>query len=460
MKVFRLLPAAVIGALFVTACDDTMNNGTSLVDDKVEVIVDTTFKVTGHSISGEPVLSRTTTGLLGSVDAPYYGNISSDFVSQFMSARTMDTVGVTDKSIQSVKLIMRMEKQGYIGDSLAPMGLEVYRLTKQLPSPIYSDFDPAGYYDPKPLASQIYTASDASLSDSLLALQYREIVVNLPVELGRELFNEYKQNPAAFNEPESFASIFPGLYIKSSYGGGRLSRLVKTTIDFDYTSTVPLEGADRDTTYYKSNSYFAVTPEIIANNNISLTISDEIKRRVAEGQSIIVAPTGLNVEMKFPAAEILDTYHKNTANGLGVINTLTFTIPAEKIENKYDVSFPPYLLMVLKKDYDNFFSDNKLTDNVTSFYATYNETTNSYGFGSFLKYIQSLDGKEGGITDEDVTFVIAPVLVSLETNSDYYSGSTSYVTSITPYVAKPVMARLRLDNAKINFVYSSQSIKN
>ena len=457
-SVFKIYALVALLGLNVTACDDQMSTGSSLVEDEVQVIVDTTFTTTGYSISGQPVLSRTITGILGRIEAPDYGNLTSDFVTQFMPSIALDTVGVNAGRIDAVKLVMRYEIGGFTGDSLAPMGLEVYRLNKQLPSPIYSDFDPSGYYDVTPIASKVYTASEAALTDSLLKLKYREIKVDLPIALGRELYDKYIQDPAAYSEPESFAKIFPGLYLKNSYGSGRITRLVKTTIDFDYHSVTPIDGTDRDTTIYKTSSYFAVTPEIIANNNINMSISKDIRDSIAKGQTIVMAPAGLDVEMTFPARELLDTYNAKIKGGLGVINTLTYTIPAKVIENKYNIAPPPFLLMVLKKDRDKFFAENKLTDEITSFYATYNETSGQYYFGSMFKYIQQLQEK-GEITDEDVTFVITPVLVSLEMSDNYYDQMT-YVTSITPYVAKPVMVNLEVAKAKINFVYSSQKLSN
>lgn len=41
-----------------------------------------------------------------------------------------------------MKFVMQMTNGCYTGDSVIPMGLKVYPLTKALPSPIYSNFDP------------------------------------------------------------------------------------------------------------------------------------------------------------------------------------------------------------------------------------------------------------------------------------------------------------------------------
>ena len=48
---------------------------------------------------------------------------------------------MTRQNIDSLKLLMFVPKGSLVGDSLAPMGLEVYRLNKQLTAPIFSNFN-------------------------------------------------------------------------------------------------------------------------------------------------------------------------------------------------------------------------------------------------------------------------------------------------------------------------------
>lgn len=450
-----LLASAVLAASFA-ACNDGLTNGNSIVDDQVNVFIDTTFTVSATTVDNNAVISRSITGLIGSIDAEGYGSLSSDFITQFMPANTMDTLGVTESTIDDISLVMRYYTDGFVGDSVAPMGVEVYPLVRQLPSPIYSDFDPSGYYDAsQPLGSAIYTATRENLTDSLKKLNYNLVRVKLPVEMGRRLFNKFVEDPAVFSDPEKFAQFFPGLYIRNSYGSGRVMRVSQTTIDMRYHSNMKVDG--KDTVINLNAAYLAVTPEIVCNNNIEYTISDDLRSRRAQGQTLLVAPAGYDAEITFPAREIISNYRNTIANGLGVINSLSFEIPAEEIANDEGITPPPYVLMVLKSKKDTFFNDNKITDNKTSFYAQYNSSTKSYDFGSMRDYLMDLINKEE-ISDEDITFIITPVNVATESNSDYYGGTSTYVTSITPYVVQPVMARLLIDKAKITFVYSRQTL--
>jgi hypothetical protein len=462
-KIMKAAKTLIISSLVAlatmnVACDSSSEIGNSLVGDEIEIVIDSTFTMTGKSVDNDFVLSRTITQLIGRINAPGYGTLSSDIVTQFMPALSLDTEDVQVEYIDSLKLIFQMNLGAYTGDSVAPLGLEVYRLKKQLPSPIYSNFDPEGYYDKNDLlGSTIYNTTAIGQSDSIQELSYRTIYVTLPRSLGQELFTQYKNNPAAFSDPEAFANIFPGLYIKNSYGSGRVTRIDQTTMRLYYHRTYYDEDEQKDSPVYKIGNYFAVTPEIVTNNNIKLNIEKSIRDRVNKGENIIIAPAGLDVEIKFPAREIINSYRANTAK-LAVVNSLSFDIPAEEIENKYNIAPPTNLLMVLSSKKDKFFADNSLTDSKTSFYATYDEDNQVYSFTGLRDYILDLLDKSE-ITDDDITFTLTPVEVTTETVSSYYSTST-YVTQITPYVAQPVMVKLLPENAKIKFVYSKQTIKN
>lgn len=453
----KIASLALGAAAMLIACQETTTIGSSLTTDDVEIVIDSTFTCSGQSIESNAVLSRTITQLLGRIDAPGFGTLSSDVVTQFMPAIEIDTTGITRNDIDSIKLVCQVSVGAFTGDSLAPMGLEVYKLTKALPSPIYSDFDPSGYYDSKkPIGSLIYNLSAVGESDSIQELSYRQFDITLPVEEGRKLFDAYKANPATFASPTAFANIFQGLYIKNSYGSGRVTRIAKTTMRMYYHHTYYDEDRGKDTTVYNTGVYFAVTPEIISNNNIHIDLAPEIKT-LAKTNTVLAAPAGLDVQFQFPGREIAESYRAN-AGRLAVINTLTLTIPAEAIANKYNLPVPPSILMVLSNKKDEFFIKNSLTDSKTSFYANYDSTNKQYVISDMRDYIIDLLSKDE-ITDDDVTFTITPVLISTETVTSSYT-ETTYVSQITPYVQQPVLGKISLDKAKIKFTYSKQTIKN
>ena len=231
-------------------------------------------------------------------------------------------------------------------------------------------------------------------------------------------------------------------------------KISNSQVKLYYHKTIKMEGTDKDSTYQKVGNYFAVTPEIITNNNISYNISPQLKTMISNGDNLIIAPTGTNVEIKFPAQEIVDKYLNNKGD-LSVINSLTMEIPVSKIKNNYNIAPPPYVLLIKKSQVDDFFANSEVTDNENSFYAVYNKEKNCYQFSDMRSYIINLTKKEE-ITENDVQFVIIPVSVNTESTSSY--SSSVFLSDIVPYVETPAMAKLLLDKTKIKFTFSKQTI--
>ncbi len=452
-----LLVTAVLCIL--GSCTDSSDIGTSLADEDLTIVVDSNFTLTATTVENPVVQSRTISQLIGVLDAPGFGYMTSDFVTQFMPSLGLDTVSMTVENIDSVKLFMQMARGSFSGDSLVPMGMEVYRLTRDLPYPIYSNFDPTGYYDPTPVTSTIYTASTLDEPDSVKNQSTIVASMPLPLQMGRELYQAYLDNPAVFSDPARFArEVFKGFYVRSSYGAGRISDFGATSIRLYYHKRAyNADSARWDTTRYVGD-YFAVAPEVVVNNNIHFDISPELRQMVADGDQVLAAPAGLEMNIRFPAPEIIEAYNRYAGQNR-ILNSLTFKLPADSIANDFAIGPPPYVLMVLKKKKYEFFADNNITDNLTSFYATYDATNRCYNFSSMREYLLDLLAKES-VTEDDYTFTICPVQVNTETSASNGYYQTSYVvSSIVPYVSKPVMAKISPANAKIKLTFSAQNDK-
>lgn len=454
---FLACMAAVLGV----ACSDSSTIGNSLADESITIVVDSNFTVSGKSVPNPVVQSRTLSQLIGSVQASGFGSINSDFVGQFMPSLALDTVSVKAEQIDSVKLFMQTVRGEFVGDSLVPMGLEVYKLTRDLPYPIYSDFDPEGYYNPdEKFASAVYTASTLNEPDSVKKLTSLYLAMTLPVDFARDIFHAYEANPAVFSDPAAFSSkVFKGVYIRSSYGSGRITDFTTTSIRFYYHKSVYNTDSARYETKNYYGDYMAITPEVVVNNTIRYDKAQSLVDMADAGDAVLAAPAGYEVEMRFPAPEVLASYARY-ADRIRVLNTLTLTIPVEDIENDYSIAPPPYILMVLKNKKDEFFAENSLTDNVTSFYAPYNVTTRSYTFSGMRAYMLDLLSKEN-LSPDDYTFVISPVQVNMEASANSgYGSQAMVVSSIVPYVSKPAMAKILLDKAKITLTFSAGNKNN
>ena len=467
---FVSIIAAVWTVCFNSCTDDTI--GTSISDIQSAIIQDSSFVITGKTVRNSHLRSRSSIQLLGNINAQGYGTLSSDVVAQFMPTTTIDTVGVHggDQWIDSCFITMRVAMGDFTGDSLTPMRLSVYELNQPLPSPIYTDFNPSGYYNTGDLMGSVTYSANQMVRDTLVTTTgatsiYYEINVPVSVDYARAIFNQYKINPATFETPAEFAEFFPGIYITNSYGQGRVMNFYD--IEFvTYYRKYEKRADDTDTIYPGTKqSYMAVTPEVLYNNNIDLEPDDAVRAMVEAGDAIVMGPAGYEVEVDFPIQDIINNFKAGSKDGLGVVNNLAMELPVEKVSNKYDIAPPKYLLMVKKSYRDEFFDKDTLTNDKDAFYAEYDASTSSYIFGGMRDYLLDVMKKNGGdVSEKDVEFVIMPIDVTKFTNttsySYYYSSSSTseVVTKIAPAISRPSIAKLRLDKAKVKLVYSRQSV--
>ena len=431
---------ALLTLVCVGSCTDS-NIGSALADKKLFIVEDSSFVITGHSVPNPRLQARTSSQLLGVIRSEGYGTLSSDVVTQFMPVLLT-------------------------GDSLATMRLNVYRLKKQLPSPIYSDFDPTDYYDPDELLASVpYSPAAAELfsftaDGGATFINYRDVYVTLPVEVARDIFTEFKQNPATFSSPKLFAQFFPGLYITNSYGSGRVMNFTHTEIISYFRRTYKATDGS-DSIVVANQTYLGATPEVLSDNIIHLDIDKKIQDMVDAGDAIIMAPAGYEVQVKFPIQEIIDAYLSGSDDDLSIVNALSMELPVEPIATEYKINPPDYLLMVKTSMKDQFIAGDSLTNNKDSFYAKYDPKTRKYVFSGMRDYVLNILKNKLGVADEeDINLTITPVDVTTYTNAtaSYYTTTTSTttVTKIAPQVSKPAIAKIRFDKAKIKISFSKQ----
>lgn len=438
-----------------TGCGDDGTIGSTLLEDEVQIIVDSSFTVTGSSVPMTNVQPRTLAELVGSINIPNFGSLSSNVVAQFVPAVALDTANFTAADIDSAFINFSYYPGGFIGDSIVPMGITVYPLTRQLPTELNTSFSPDGYYNPSSyLATTVYSPSTLD-KPTESALSVRTVALRLPQDFARGLFNSFVENPENYSSGQIFtANVFPGIYVAGTYGSGRLMQFERTSITMNFTRYIKNETTGKTDTTVVEQEYYAVAPEVINNNNINLELNPDLKARIDGGEPMMVAPAGYNARVRFPAPEVMASYR---AHGglIAVLNTVSLEIPADTIATGGLAPAPNYALLVLEKDLSEFFAQNKLPDNKTSFYAAYNSTRRSYTFGGLGTYISSLLESDTEPTEEDYTFCIVPVTINFEL--DMTSYQQNYIVSeVIPYVSGPAVAVLDLSKAKVKLTYSKQ----
>lgn len=492
------------GALIISCEDKTPTVGSTLASGEVQIALDSLIwngteqilhrgdqqqtylcqKIDYETIFDDAVDTRSSTNLLGRISVPEYGDLNCSFVSRLMCTTSLDipdSIRTKPERIDSMKLYLTVPRGALTGDSLAPQQLKVYELTKSLPDDIDNRFDPTGYYDPSnPLGSRSFTLSALGMSDSLYQTRrYVDIVIPMTREMALKTVEAYN-NPATkdiFAWPQSFEKYFPGIYVEPSFGRGCVANIDLTNFVIYYHYTVSESKTDKDgntsteyITKVGSTGVFASSPIVLSSNNVIYRPSEHLKRLAEDNQALITTPGGYRLNLRFPGRELIDIY-KSSQSRLAVVSDLTFTIPAEEIKNDYGIAPPPYLVMVKTSKLEEFLANNSLPDNRVSFRATYKD--NCYTFSSMRNYI--LDLIRDGVKDEDLDFTIIPVNLEFETNqttnsnydymmSYYYGYSPSSSNNdnpvkCSPYILKPTMCRLKMDEAKTIFTYSLQQIQ-
>ena len=142
----------MIAAMTFAACDDTTENiGGSITNNVDNInISNAVFDVATNSLVAGPVLNRSNSGLIGKVKDPETGTyVSGDFMSQFgvLPNFDIDTLQYIPNAnggrIEADSCFLFVSYKSTYGDSLAPMKVTAYEMTKAMPENInyLSDFD-------------------------------------------------------------------------------------------------------------------------------------------------------------------------------------------------------------------------------------------------------------------------------------------------------------------------------
>lgn len=464
----------LLGALFALfgagGCQDEMSGiGSSLSKGEVAITADSLEVALATAVEYESSIDgRNAVKLLGRINVPEYGSLSCSFVTQMLSAQTMNIPdSITEADIDSMRLVLTVPRGSLTGDSLAPQQLKVYRLNRDLPASITSGFDPAGYYDTNPVGQAIYTLSNIARGDSALKNDpYVRMRVHMPKDFALQLFRMYRNGDPVFQWPSTFNKFFPGLYVAQTFGNGCIANVSKAQVYtyWHYPKTTYEEQPDSTFAYVTrtmrdSVCLLASQPEVLSSNIINFRMSDYLKGLADSGHALVTSPGGYRTKVVFPVQRLIDQY-RNGNTSLSMVSALRLDIPAEEVHNDHGLTVSPWLLMVKSDKLEEFFSENKVPDGKTSFYAAFDAETGSYSFKSMRSYfLDILERVEKGdtINASDTEFTLLPVNITTETVENY-SSTAVYVTSCQPYLLKPTMTKLDTQKAKVSFTYSTQIV--
>ena len=212
MKIKLLILGLGLGASILAGCNDDFSSiGTSIQpgDDTIAVYMDT-FQIQATTVQLDSIYARSTSAQLGELYDPLYGNLVSDYMCQFYCPSDFQFAHTPyEGKIDSVEFNIYYNGSNrngvWVGDSLAPMRAEIFKITSPLQKNFYTNIDPKQYCNmQESMGAQAYTAYNTSISDSLRNSDgySPHVSIKMPTEFGQKFYDETINNPGTFKNQE------------------------------------------------------------------------------------------------------------------------------------------------------------------------------------------------------------------------------------------------------------------
>ena len=390
----KFLVALGIAATLYSCDDETTGIGQFVADaDMIPAKADS-YTIETESYLLDSVYSRSSTAYLGKFTDKDYGTFSSDFLVQINCPENF----ILPDRIEEIKTAkLGLYYTSYFGDSLASIRVQIDPLTKAIKDDgtnkalYYSNLDPTEYYDKNatPLAIKDYSAYDRTIPDSVRNEDgyYPNVAIDLGDGFCKNFLEKYNYTETVngktihpyFKDSESFINnVLKGFYVHTISGEGSILYIsdiyLHLTIAY-WTKT----SEDKDTLVHTVVP-MSSTKEVFMSTRFK---NSGMKELVSDPKcTYLKTPAGLCTEVTLPIEEMYQAHKNDTLNSISV----SFQKLKDQ-SNPFKMGTPSNLLMVRKGEMKDFFENNKVYDNKTTFIATYSSTTNSYDFSKLNRLI-------------------------------------------------------------------------
>lgn len=428
----------------LAGCNDELSPiGTSIQpgNDTISVFTDT-FQIEVSTIQLDSIYARSTRAQLGELYDPLYGNLKSDFLCQFYSPSDFrfehtPYQGKIDSVDFKIYYSSTSNKNGaWVGDSLAPMKAELFKLTAPLQRNFYTNMDPKDYCDMQTsLGSRVYTSYNNEVPDSIRELDtYSPSVrILMPTEIGQRFYDESINHPETFKDQASFNEFWPGLYVTTTYGSGNILAVSSSYMTIYYQYAVSSStGAD---SLVQGAEIFSTTKEVIQLNRFKNTDMSQLLVP-DENYAYIKSPAGVCLRVTLPISQMAPAMMDR------IVNDFPLDLKAMPQEEwEYALTPPSYLLLLPEDSVQTFFENAQVENNKTAFLSeAYDASTRTYEFPNLSSLIKNQLDKA---PDKDLHMVALPVERTTKTTNSYYSSTTT-TTAISHYLA-PAGVKIRKD---------------
>lgn len=463
MRLKSLYKALIISfvTILIVSCNDQLDQVGFTIQpgkDRLSVGVDT-LQLQARTVQVDSMYSKTNYPVLGEYIDPVFGTIKSEYIGEFyLPNETGFKEGAIIDSVEAV-----VTYRTILGDSLAPMELSVYEVTKSLKgTDDFTNVDPRSFADmTSPLGvesftgrNSTYTTITTTASDySTVTYKLYEIHVDLPTELGQKFLDEYnKPGHGEMANTDRFRSYFPGLYFTTTFGNSTIISVDLTSLYVHYHYLDKKGSSDGQDTIRTDAFRLNITPEVrqinhIANKNDNLLEDNST-------HTFIKSPAGVNTEITFP---ISDMHERLKEQALNLVNFTVYALPEANENEMVKLNPPNYLLLINKDSLDGFFENNRLPDYVTSYISDqFDSSTYSYKFNNISTMINYYNEQHG---DEpyDLVYYLIPVDATYTTyQQSYYSSAQEILTAIHNQMwPTATMLDKREGNLQLELIFSN-----
>ena len=255
----KTLTSLLLVSLIIISCDDSTDGiGTTLTNkrDQLDITTDT-LNVMTKSIAANAVLSRNISGYIGKFKDPETEtDITADFMTQFGVLENFylpefkNIVSKENGLVYADSCEIRLYNEDTVGDSLAPMHLKMYELSKPVSDSkdYYTNFDPVqeNYIRNGGLTvEKAYTLADVTSSDKEKKAKGYSPSIRIPLNkpytdkngktyknYGTYIMQKY-YSPDSVNFKNSYKlihNIMPGFYFKSVGGTGSIGKIFNSIL--------------------------------------------------------------------------------------------------------------------------------------------------------------------------------------------------------------------------------------
>lgn len=466
-------------AVFCGSCaSDNASSGESLLEDRDRIVVgvDTfgtcsfTLDIANRAIDDGilrdsfPIYSTPDSFLLGECDSRF-GTLHADILAQFACPEGF----VYPEGAEVDSVCFFFYYGSWFGDGHSPMSIDIYPLKKVLyyDKPYSHNLDIDEFVNPaapsvldRQRILVAATPTDSAYDDQNRT--YRSYVRCRLTDAFAQTFFQSRD----FSSQETFSESFPGLYIKSNFGGATLLHVSDMNLAVYYHYTY--QKAGRDTTVADVKGFYANSEVRQVNRYQYFTDTDteeagydRASLLADANKNYIVAPANLYTRISFPlkemAYDILSklAYTRATANGVDTLYRRPYINKASialEVLNYYDGTSAytrhdwaqpaANMLLVKAESAQRFFMKHELPNDTCAILASVMSEKVSgtdslryyytYDLSALLtEQLRKIEADTVAVPDS-LNMILIPVSVSKQTSSNsgygYYYGSSSSST--------------------------------